>query len=229
MTELAAPQISSLMEALPGIAAVLRSPVASAMASLVRAGAGLEEFSFTDAEELLKFGVRRNLLTQEEVDRLLDEAREVVARRPAKPGATADAGAKGSKPKPTPPAAVVPAVVNVPAKVAPAKVVAAPQKPPAKLVTPTAVKVAPKLAVPAPKAGKAVKAAPKAPVKPAPKARGPVKAAPKAPVKVAHKAPVKVAHKAKTVAKGSKPATKKAPHKAPAKKGVAKGSPKKRR
>lgn len=223
MTELAAPQISSLMEALPGIAAVLRSPVASAMASLVRAGAGLEEFSFTDAEELLKFGVRRNLLTQEEVDRLLDEAREVVARRPAKPGAIADAGAKGSKPKPTPPA-VAPAVVNVPAKVAPAKVapakvVAAPQKPPAKLATPTAVKVAPKLAVPAPKAGKAVKAAPKAPVKPAPKA----------PVKVAHKTPVKVAHKAKTVAKGSKPATKKAPHKAPAKKGVAKGSPKKRR
>ena len=43
MTELAAPQISSLMEALPGIAAVLRSPVATAMVDLARAGAGLKE------------------------------------------------------------------------------------------------------------------------------------------------------------------------------------------
>ena len=74
MTELAAPQISSLMEALPGITAVLRS-----------SAAGLEEFQFAHAEELLRFGVRRNLLTPEEVDKVLDELREVVSKRPAKP------------------------------------------------------------------------------------------------------------------------------------------------
>ncbi|MGH7523322.1 MAG: hypothetical protein ACREK8_03360 [Gemmatimonadales bacterium] len=85
MTELAAPQISSLMEALPGIAAVLRSPVANAMVALSRSAADLEEFQFAHAEELLRFGVRRNLLTPEEVDKVLDELREVVSKRPAKP------------------------------------------------------------------------------------------------------------------------------------------------
>jgi hypothetical protein len=85
VTELAAPQISSLMEALPGIAAVLRSPVANAMVAVSRAAAGLEEFQLVHGEELLRFGVRRNLLTPEEVDKVLDELREVVSRRPAKP------------------------------------------------------------------------------------------------------------------------------------------------
>lgn len=85
MTELAAPQISSLMEALPGIAAVLRSPVANAMVSISRSAAGLEEFQLIHGEELLRFGVRRNLLTPEEVDKVLDELREVVSRRPPRP------------------------------------------------------------------------------------------------------------------------------------------------
>jgi hypothetical protein len=85
VTELAAPQISSLMEALPGIAAVLRSPVANAMVALSRSAAGLEEFHLAHAEELLRFGVRRNLLTPEEVDKVLDELREVVSKRPARP------------------------------------------------------------------------------------------------------------------------------------------------
>ena len=85
MTELAAPQISSLMEALPGIAAVLRSPVANAMVAISRAAAGLEEFQLSHGEELLKFGVRRNLLTPEEVDKVIDELREVVSKRPARP------------------------------------------------------------------------------------------------------------------------------------------------
>jgi hypothetical protein len=85
VTELAAPQISSLMEALPGIAAVLRSPVANAMVAVSRAAAGLEEFQLSHGEELLKFGVRRNLLTPEEVDKVLEELREVVSKRPAKP------------------------------------------------------------------------------------------------------------------------------------------------
>ena len=84
MTELAAPQISSLMEALPGIAAVLRSPVANAIVALSRAGAGLEDYRLVEAEELLRYGVRRNLLTQDEVDRILAEIREALSHRPAK-------------------------------------------------------------------------------------------------------------------------------------------------
>ena len=62
MTELAAPQISSLMEALPGIAHVLRSPVANAIISLSRAGAGLEEYAIAHAEELMRYGVRLSLI-----------------------------------------------------------------------------------------------------------------------------------------------------------------------
>ncbi len=85
MTELAAPQISSLMEALPGIAIVLRSPVANAMVALSRSGAGLEEYTIAHAEELLRFGVRRSLLTQEEVDKVLAEIRETPAGKASKP------------------------------------------------------------------------------------------------------------------------------------------------
>jgi hypothetical protein len=90
------------MEALPGIAAVLRSPVANAMVAISRSAAGLEEFQFAHAEELLRFGVRRNLLTPEEVDKVLDELREVVSKRPAKPApppAAKKAVAKPDAPK----------------------------------------------------------------------------------------------------------------------------------
>ena len=40
-SELAGSQITTLMEALPGIATVLRSPVADAMIGMIRAGARL--------------------------------------------------------------------------------------------------------------------------------------------------------------------------------------------
>ena len=85
MTELAAPQISSLMEALPGIAHVLRSPVANAIVALSRAGAGLEEYAIAHAEELMRYGVRRNLLTQDEVEKVLAEIRETPAGKASKP------------------------------------------------------------------------------------------------------------------------------------------------
>lgn len=116
MTELAAPQISSLMEALPGIAAVLRSPVASAMVDLVRAGVGLEEFRIADAEELLRFGIRRNLLDEEEVERVLAEVREAASSkgRKAAPAATATKAKQ-------PPAEKKPAAKKPPAKAAAAK------------------------------------------------------------------------------------------------------------
>lgn len=81
MTELGGSQISSLMEVLPGIAQVLRSPVADAIVNLIRAGLRQREFDLADAEEMLKYAVRRNLMGQEESERVLAEARAVIQRR----------------------------------------------------------------------------------------------------------------------------------------------------
>ena len=71
VTELGGPQISSLMEVLPGIAQVLRSPVADAIVNLIRAGIRVRDFDIADADEMLKFAVRRNLMAQEESERVL--------------------------------------------------------------------------------------------------------------------------------------------------------------
>ncbi|HEX9487471.1 MAG TPA: hypothetical protein VF976_10420 [Gemmatimonadales bacterium] len=69
--ELGGSQISSLLEALPGIASVLRSPVADALVKAIRAAAGVGEFTFDDAEELVRYAVRRGLIGPEEGDRVL--------------------------------------------------------------------------------------------------------------------------------------------------------------
>ena len=111
MTELAAPQISSLMEARPGIAHVLRSPVANAIIALSRAGAGLEEYAVAHAEELMRYGVRRNLLTQDEVDRVLGEIMETPAGKASKPLVIE----KPKRPTPPPPRGVPVAAVTPPA------------------------------------------------------------------------------------------------------------------
>jgi hypothetical protein len=101
VTELGGTQITSLMEVLPGIAQVLRSPVADAIVNLIRAGNRVRDFDLADAEEMLKYAVRRNLMAAEESERVLAEARAIVQRRaeraaerekPKKPGAV--------KPKP---------------------------------------------------------------------------------------------------------------------------------
>src|SRR2546426_8355095 len=60
--ELGGSQISSLLESLPGIASVLRSPVADALVKAIRAGAGIGEFVLEDAEELVRYAVRRGLV-----------------------------------------------------------------------------------------------------------------------------------------------------------------------
>lgn len=106
MTELGGSQISSLMEVLPGIAQVLRSPVADAIVNLIRAGLRQREFELADAEEMLKYAVRRNLMGQDESDRVLAEAKAVIQRR-------AERAAEREK--------------NAPAKRAPAAVVARPK------------------------------------------------------------------------------------------------------
>ena len=114
VTELGGTQISSLMEVLPGIAQVLRSPVADAIVNLIRAGIRVRDFDIADADEMLKFAVRRNLMAQDESERVLAEARAVMQKRadralahavPKKPAAKPKAKPKPKamkKPKPRP-------------------------------------------------------------------------------------------------------------------------------
>ena len=79
MTDLAGTQLSNLLETLPGIAKVLRSPVADAIVSLVKAASGQGAFNPADVDELLKFAVRRNLMATDEADRILLEAKQAMA------------------------------------------------------------------------------------------------------------------------------------------------------
>jgi hypothetical protein len=81
--ELAGSQISALLETVPGIASVLRSPVADAMVVLIRAAAGLGDFQVEAAEELVQYAVRRGLIGAAEGDRVLDEARAASKKRRA--------------------------------------------------------------------------------------------------------------------------------------------------
>jgi hypothetical protein len=80
-TELGSTQISTLLETLPGIANVLRSPVADALVNVIRAAARLTDFALDDAEELVKYSVRRGLLGAEEGDRLLVDVRAAAKKR----------------------------------------------------------------------------------------------------------------------------------------------------
>ena len=73
VSELGGAQISTLLESLPGIANVLRSPVADALVSVIRAGARLSEFDIADADELVKYATRRGLLAEDEGERLMTE------------------------------------------------------------------------------------------------------------------------------------------------------------
>ena len=84
VSELGGSQISTLLETLPGIANVLRSPVADALGNIIRAGARLAEFHVQDAEELIRYATRRGLLGQDEGDRLLAEVHAAEERRAVK-------------------------------------------------------------------------------------------------------------------------------------------------
>ena len=81
VSELGGSQISTLLETLPGIANVLRSPVADALGNVIRAGARLTEFHIQDADELVRYATRRGLLGQDEGDRLLAEVHAAEQRR----------------------------------------------------------------------------------------------------------------------------------------------------
>ena len=78
-TELTSTTITNILEAVPGIKNVLRSPAADAMVNLTRAAAGISTFDIKDARELLRFAFRRGLINNEEHDRVLAEV-EVATR-----------------------------------------------------------------------------------------------------------------------------------------------------
>jgi len=80
-SELGGSQISTLLETLPGIANVLRSPVADALLNIIRAAARLGDFDYADADEVVKYATRRGLLGQEEGDRVLAEVQEAEKKR----------------------------------------------------------------------------------------------------------------------------------------------------
>jgi hypothetical protein len=81
VSELGGSQISTLLETLPGIANVLRSPVADALSSVIRAAARVTEFEVADAEELVRYATRRGLLGMEEGDRILAEVHAAQQKR----------------------------------------------------------------------------------------------------------------------------------------------------
>jgi len=141
VTDLAGTQLSNLLETLPGIAKVLRSPVADAIVALVKSASGQGPFNPADVDELLKFAVRRNLMAAEEGDRILLEAKNALM---------------GIMPPPPPPKpkVVVPPVVARPihqvARPIPAK---PPVRKPVK-AAPAKAKAVVKKAKPAPRATK---------------------------------------------------------------------------
>lgn len=107
-SELAGSQITTLMEALPGIATVLRSPVADAMIGMIRAAARLKDFSMAEADELIKYATRRGLLGNDEGERVLAEALAAEQKRQERLAERhqreSDKKAAAAAPKPAPPA-----------------------------------------------------------------------------------------------------------------------------
>jgi len=96
VSELGGAQMSTLLESLPGIANVLRSPVADALVNVIRSAAGLEEFAREDAEELVHYATRRGLLDPDEGDRVLAD---VAQARRQKAAAKRAAGKKAPRPR----------------------------------------------------------------------------------------------------------------------------------
>jgi hypothetical protein len=80
--EMGGAQIGALLETVPGIASVLRSPVADALVNMIRAGAGLGEFRVEHTRELITYAVRRGLIGSEEGERLTADIEESLRGRP---------------------------------------------------------------------------------------------------------------------------------------------------
>ncbi len=78
--ELGGSQMTALLETVPGIASVLRSPVADALVRTIRAAAGVGEFRVEDTHQLIQFAVRRGLIGADEGDRVTAEMQEATRR-----------------------------------------------------------------------------------------------------------------------------------------------------
>jgi hypothetical protein len=122
--ELGGSQISALLESVPGIVNVLRNPVADALVGMIRAGAGVEEFSHEYANELVQYAVRRGLIQSGEGERVLADVEAAVPRRRSRKSPA------GAKRKPAPPARARPSPRKKAAK--PAAVRRTPANGPAK-------------------------------------------------------------------------------------------------
>jgi hypothetical protein len=127
-TELSSTTITNILEAVPGIKTVLRSPAADAMVNLTRVAAGIGNFDLKDARELMRFAFRRGLINNEEHDQVLADVEgasrarhdRLAARKAVRDGKTKKPKAakpKTAKPKPRPAAKKKPA----PRKAKPAK------------------------------------------------------------------------------------------------------------
>lgn len=80
----------------------MRSPVADALVKAIRAAAGIGEFEFEDAEELVRYAVRRGLVGPDEGDRVLADVQAALkAKRKAARGAKPKAAKKSEKKKKT--------------------------------------------------------------------------------------------------------------------------------
>jgi uncharacterized protein (DUF1800 family) len=80
-TELTSTTITNILEAVPGIKTVLRSPAADAMVNLTRAAAGVAPFDIKDAKELMRFAFRRGLINNEEHDQVLADVEGATQAR----------------------------------------------------------------------------------------------------------------------------------------------------
>ncbi|MFI5213658.1 MAG: hypothetical protein ACHQU8_03895 [Gemmatimonadales bacterium] len=94
-TELSSGAMASILEAVPGIATVLRSPIADAIVNLSRAAAGIIPFDQKDSQEMLRYAVRRGLIRSDEGDRVAAEIE--AALKMQKSAARAAARSGGSK------------------------------------------------------------------------------------------------------------------------------------
>lgn len=82
---------------------MLRSPVADALVKAIRAAAGIGEFEIDDAEELVRYAVRRGLIGPDEGDRVLldvQDALKLVKRKPVRSAKARPAKKPDKKKKP---------------------------------------------------------------------------------------------------------------------------------
>jgi hypothetical protein len=84
--EMGGSQVTALLETVPGIASVLRSPTADALVNIIRSAAGLAEFRVEDTQELIQYAVRRGLIGSDEGERLTVDMQQLnIPPRAARP------------------------------------------------------------------------------------------------------------------------------------------------